>query len=148
MSETMSIAQMLSEKGVYIGTTTGTSMEPLLRTGRDVVVIEKPSGRLKENDVPLYRRGENYVLHRIVKVLPDSYVILGDNCRRREYGITDDDIIGVLKEFYRKGKHRSVTDRSYRAYVRLVRLCYPLRLVYWTARTAAARVYHRLFKKK
>lgn len=65
MGETVSIEQMLDEKGIYIGTTVGTSMEPLLRTRRDVVVIEKPAGRLKKYDVPLYRRGEDYVLHRM-----------------------------------------------------------------------------------
>ena len=31
--------------------------------------------RLKKYDVPLYRRGADYVLHRVVKVLPESYVI-------------------------------------------------------------------------
>lgn len=144
MSETVSIEQMLREKGVYVGTTVGTSMEPLLRTRRDVVVIEKPAGRLKKNDVPLYRRGEDYVLHRIVKVLPDSYVILGDNCRNREYGITDDDIIGVLTAFYRKGKYCTVTDWRCRAYVCFIRALRPLRLAYWALRSLAARIYHRL----
>lgn len=145
MSETVNIEQMLSEKGVYVGTTVGVSMEPLLRTRRDVVVIEKPAGRLKKYDVPLYRRGEAYVLHRIVKVLPDSYVILGDNCRSLEYGVTDDDIVGVLTAFYRKGKYCTVAAPRYRAYVFAVRMLRPLRLAYWKLRGIAARMYHRLF---
>lgn len=144
MGETVSIEQMLDEKGIYIGTTVGTSMEPLLRTRRDVVVIEKPTGRLKRNDVPLYRRGGDYVLHRIVKVLPDSYVILGDNCRNREYGITDGDIIGVLTAFYRKGKYCTVTALRYRAYVFAVRMLRPFRLAYRMLRSIATRIYHKL----
>ena len=145
MSETVNIEQMLSEKGVYVGTTVGVSMEPLLRTRRDVVVIEKPAGRLKKYDVPLYRRGESYVLHRIVKVLPDSYVILGDNCRSLEYGVTDDDIVGVLTAFYRKGKYCTVTATRYRAYVFALRALRPFRLAYWKLRGIAARFYHRIF---
>jgi len=143
MGETVSIEQMLDEKGIYIGTTVGTSMEPLLRTRRDVVVIEKPTRRLKRNDVPLYRRGEDYVLHRIVKVLPDSYVILGDNCRNREYGITDGDIIGVMTAFYRKGKYCTVTAPCYRAYVFGIRALRPLRLACRILRGIAARIYHK-----
>ncbi|MDO5305842.1 MAG: hypothetical protein Q4E87_09745, partial [bacterium] len=77
----------------------------MLRNRRDTIVIRPYEGRLKKYDVPLYKRGNDYVLHRIVKVLPDSYVICGDNCLNKEYGITDEQILGVLTEFYRDGTH-------------------------------------------
>ena len=145
MSERMSVEQILAEKGVYAGTTVGISMEPLLRTRRDVVVIERPTGRLKENDVSLYRRGEDYVLHRVVRVLPDSYEMRGDNCLRREQGVTDGEILGVLTGFYRKGgRYCSVKDPRYRLYVRCVRLLYPLRRAYLYGRSTAAGIWHRL----
>ena len=75
-------------------------MYPMLRDRRDTIMIRPVEGRLKKYDVPLYRRGyrrgEAYVLHRIVKVLPDSYVICGDNCFKKEYGIREEQILGVL----------------------------------------------------
>ena len=93
-------------------------MLPLLRQGRDLFVVEKRGpGRLKAGDVVLYRRPpDKYVLHRIVEVREKDYVILGDNCVNREYGITDDDILGVMTGFVRDGKQHTVTERGYRLY--------------------------------
>ena len=95
------IEDVLREKGLYVSTTAGVSMNPMLRNRRDTIMVRPPEGRLKKYDVPLYRRGSAYVLHRIVKVLPDSYVICGDNCLEKEYGIREEQIIGVLVGFCR-----------------------------------------------
>ena len=80
--------QMLKEQGFLASTAVGISMNPMLRNRRDTILIAPVAGRLKKYDVPLYRRGDDYVLHRIVQVLPDSYVICGDNCMEREYGMS------------------------------------------------------------
>ncbi len=65
----------------------------------------------------LYRRPpDQYVLHRVIEVRPEDYVILGDNCFSREYGITDGDILGVMTGFVRGGKTHSVDERGYRLY--------------------------------
>ena len=58
-------------------------------------MVKKAIGRLKKYDVPLYKKGDSYVLHRVMEVLPDSYIIRGDNCDQKEYGITDDQILGM-----------------------------------------------------
>lgn len=128
MNETRSVEQVLLQDGVFVSTTSGVSMWPLFRDRRDTIVVTKPNGRLKKYDVPLYRRGNEYVLHRIVNVLPDSYVICGDNCLAKEHGITDADIVGVLTEFYRGDKHYTVADIRYRVYARVWVALYPLRL--------------------
>ena len=67
------IEDVVAQDGIYVGTTSGVSMYPMLRDRRDTIIIQPCRGRLKKYDVPLYHRGEKYVLHRIVKVLPDSY---------------------------------------------------------------------------
>ena len=144
MSSGKTIAQALQETGLYVGTTKGVSMEPLFRDSRDTIVIVPPTGRLKKYDVPLYRRGDDYVLHRVIKVNPDSYVICGDNCLQKEYGITDEDIVGVLTEFYRKDKHCYVTDRGYRWYARIRVATHPLRVL----RYRAAVVFRNVFPKQ
>lgn len=112
--------QELEKNGKIVYTNVGTSMMPLLRQNRDLMIIVKPHGRLKKYDVPLYKRPSGqYVLHRILKVRENDYVICGDHCHRREYGITDRQIIGVLTGFIRDGKTYSVKNKGYKTYVHL-----------------------------
>jgi hypothetical protein len=142
------IEEIIARDGIYVSTTVGTSMRPMLRDRRDTVVITPVSGRLKKYDVALYRSGEKYFLHRVVKVLPDSYVICGDNCEQLEHGITDDQIVGVLTEFYRGERHVSVTNPLYRAYARLWCGSFPLRMLWRRTRRVAARLFRKIFPKK
>ncbi len=128
------IEQTLRDHGVFVTTTVGVSMEPLFKNRRDTVQIVPVTGRLSKYDVPLYRRRDEYVLHRIIKVLPDSYVICGDNCIGKEYGITDGDIVGVMTAFDRKGKHYTVDHLGYRLYARLRVAQYPLRRLWFNTK--------------
>lgn len=110
----------IRQRGQLIYTNVGDSMLPFIKQGRDILVISKVNGRLKRYDVPLYKRDSGqYVLHRVLKVYDESYVICGDNRWQREYGITDGHIIGVLTAVIRDGREISVTDRKYRMYVHL-----------------------------
>ena len=118
MEEKLSYEEYMDKYQRLVRTNVGVSMLPLLRQGRDLFIVEKRGpGRLKAGDVVLYRRPpDKYVLHRIVQVREKDYVILGDNCVNREYGITDDDILGVMTGFVRDGKQHTVTERGYRLY--------------------------------
>ena len=112
--------QELAEKGRIVYPNVGVSMRPLIRQGKDVMIIERPNGRLKRYDAALYkRRNGTYIMHRVLRVREKDYVICGDNCIKREYGITDDHIIGVLTGVIRGGKEIKATDRSYRIYAHL-----------------------------
>ena len=129
MEKTYSFEEMLSERGYIVYTCNGTSMMPLLRQHRDVIEI-RPKGehRCRKYDVVLYKRGENYILHRILRVLPDGYIITGDNNTFLEYDIKDVQIIGVMVRLVRDGKEIHMTDRKYRLYVHLWCDCYPVRM--------------------
>ena len=142
----LGIEDVLAREGVYVGTTAGVSMWPLLRHRRDTVVVEPCAGRLRVHDVPLYRRGDAYVLHRIVEVRPDSYVICGDNCVEKERGVTDEQILGVLAGLYRDDRPVSLDSRAYRAYVRAWRALCPLRCAWKRMRARAGRVARSLAK--
>lgn len=111
----------IRESGRLVYTNSGDSMKPLIRQGKDVVVISPVNGKLKKYDVPLYRRKSGqYVLHRILKVRNSDYVVCGDNRWTTESGVTDEQIIGVLTSVIRNGKSEiSVTDICYRIYVHL-----------------------------
>lgn len=119
----------LEQYGELTYKNTGVSMLPMLKQGRDLFTVKKKTARRCEKyDVVLYRRPPGrYVLHRIVEVRENDYVILGDNCVSKEYGVTDGDIVAVLTGFVRKGKEYSVEDRGYRLYARLWYALYPLR---------------------
>lgn len=106
----------------------GDSMMPLIREGRDLLVIEPPKGRLKKYDIPLYRRDSGqYVLHRILKVRSEDYVLCGDNRWAKEYGITDRHILGVLTSILREGKELPMSDRRCRLYAHIWCDLFPLR---------------------
>lgn len=139
MSDFEKIEHILEKNGVFVGTTSGVSMYPMLRDRRDTIVIRPVSGRLQKYDVPLYRRGTQYVLHRIVEVRPQEYVIIGDNCIQKEY-VKDDQVLGVLTEFYRGEKHVDMNGRKYRAYVRIWCALYPIRMWYKKGRGFLARL--------
>ena len=148
MSSKRQIEDVLAEEGLFVSTTVGVSMFPMLRNRRDTIIVMPYEGRLKKYDVPLYKRGSDYILHRIIEVLPDSYVICGDNCIQKEYGITDEQILGVLTGFYRGSKQINMDGFGYRLYVRVWCRLYPIRKIYGRMRRVAVRVWHKIQRGK
>ena len=104
MEQTQSIKEILDTYGKYTGLTMGTSMEPLIHEQQDNIIVVKNKGRLKKYDVAVYVTPQGkYIMHRVVKVCDDHYVIVGDNLLKKEY-VTDDMICCVLVGFYKKSK--------------------------------------------
>ena len=120
--------EQLAQTGRLIYTNKGDSMMPLIKQDRDLLVIKPVNGRLKKYDVPLYRRDSGqYVLHRILKVRKDDYVICGDNRWSKEYGISDRHILGVLTAVVRDGRVVSFESWKYKLYVHLWCDFFPVR---------------------
>ncbi len=145
-----SIEDVLKEHGKYIGPTVGVSMLPMLKNRRDTIVVLPKTDRLKPLDVALYRRGNAYVLHRVLEVQPEVYIIRGDNCYSDEV-IPEKDVIGVLSEFFRKGKHYTCQDKKYLKYVRKRLKNYPCRrrwVLFKSKCRAGLKKIVRIFKKK
>ena len=128
MSEDKSIKEILDTTGAYTGLTRGVSMHPLIHELRDNIIVVKNKERLKKYDVPVYEINGKYIMHRVVKVCDDHYVIVGDNRVEKEY-ITDDKICGVLVGFYKNGKHYVDCQNSfwYKLYSRLWVALLPIR---------------------
>ena len=107
--EKTTFEQELERKGNITYTCQGFSMLPLLRQQRDLFTITKKQDRCRKYDVALYKRADGaYVLHRIIQVLPDGYVFLGDNCLNKEYDIREEAVLGVMTSFVRDGKGEAV----------------------------------------
>lgn len=131
----------LNRNGKFTYTCKGVSMLPLLHQQKDLFTIEKGQGRYNKYDVVLYKRPpKSFVLHRIVEVREKDYVILGDNCMEKEYGIRDEDILGVMTSFVRKGKEYSVSHKGYQIYTVVWYMIYPLRRMYMKGKVMCKRI--------
>ena len=145
----------LAANGKLVYTSVGYSMRPMLREGRDVMMIEAIGSRtLKRYDVVLFRRPDikgrgEYVLHRILRVLPNgNYWIVGDNCTSGEI-VPKEDILGILTKVRRGGKKMlDVNDMSYRMYVALWCKPYHVRIFLLRVLRFIKRFIKRLIKHK
>lgn len=125
------MAEILDKTGIYSGLTSGTSMEPLIHHQKDTIIVTKANGRLKKYDIPVYK-GKNgkMIMHRIVRVCDNHYIIQGDNTNYTEY-VTDDMIIGRLSGFYKNGKKYIDLEKNkaYKLYSKIWVAILPLRPV-------------------
>ena len=130
-----SAKEILQQNETAAFLTSGTSMYPLLRTHKDIVVISRAVHPLEVDDVPLYSKkgAPKLILHRIIGIAPDgSYIIRGDNTYAKEY-VPKSDIVGVMTAVYRGGKYIDCTNsKRYKAYVKAVKLFYPVRWLWKT----------------
>ena len=105
----------------------GTSMLPMLRQGRDQVVLSPLPERLKKYDLPLYqRKNGQFVLHRVVEA-GETYTCLGDNQFDLEPGLDHKQMIAVVTSFTRGNREIPVTAWHYRLYCRIWYHCRHIR---------------------
>ncbi len=123
------IKETLDSGRSFILTPTGSSMNPFIAGGRDVVTLSPITEPLKKYDVPFYRRKNgDFVLHRIIRVEKDgTYTCCGDHQWNLERGLTADQMIAVATSYVRKG--RSFTNKNfwYRLYCRVWTFTIPIR---------------------
>ncbi|HBF44255.1 MAG TPA: hypothetical protein DDY82_04945 [Clostridiales bacterium] len=117
------IEEILNQNGSFICQTKGVSMEPLFKEGRDRVVIAPIKKRLKKYDVALYKRGEEYVLHRVVKVKKSGYKFVGDNTLKSDF-VLDKDVVGKAIGYFREEKYKKSLKNIF--YVYRIRIRYYL----------------------
>jgi hypothetical protein len=88
-------------------------MWPHLKNHGQSVVIEKKSERLKKYDVGFYTRPNGAcVLHRVIEVTDDGYVMCGDSQFYTEK-VDEESVFGVMSGFYRKDKFVAANDQKY-----------------------------------
>ena len=138
-----SFEELLERDGKLTYRTRGTSMNPMLRQDRDLVTVEVPKERLKPGDAALYKRGDKYVLHRVLRAEEGYYLIRGDNTYALEK-VPEEAVLGVLTSFVRKGKTYRATDRGYLLYVRVWCVLYPVRFLFAKSRRLAVAFARRL----
>jgi hypothetical protein len=150
MPEINSIKDILNTYGTYTGLTVGTSMKPLLHQQKDNIIVVKPKDRLKKYDVALYVTDYGkYIMHRVVEVYDDHYIITGDNLLAKEY-VTDDMICGKLVGFYKNGKKYidCENNKLYKLYSRVWVALKPLRPISIFIQRGVGFLKRKVFKKK
>ena len=88
------------------------------------------------------------MLHRLIEINNGKYVLLGDNVLYKEHNITDKNILGVLRGFYRGDRYVDCeTDKAYKIYVFFVRRCFALRWVWHRIlRPTLAKIKHTIIR--
>ncbi len=129
MKQTTIVDQLLTD-GFVLTHSMGISMRPMLTQRTEQLLIERLTDLPQKNDVVLYRRSSGqYVLHRVIRREKTHYLIRGDNCYGKPEKVIPQNIIGILKGFYRGETYIDCKkSRGYRAYVLFWRLSYPIRL--------------------
>ena len=138
--EIHSIKEGLDREGFIMSEVKGISMLPTLRENRDRVIIEVPKGELQKGDLVLYKRFDGaYVLHRIIEVGTDEYLIRGDNTYVLEH-VPKRNVIGIVTHILRGEKVIDMSDPSYQSYVANLNRIYPFRKKLWQLRKSVSQV--------
>ena len=146
-SKKYTIEEILVKNGQYLAPTVGVSMLPMLKEGRDTVVIKPKTERLQPLDVALYRSGEKYLLHRVLAQTEGGYIIRGDNCYEDE-NVPEEAVFGVLTEFFRKDKHIFCSDERYLRYVKRHLKTYKFRRIFYKIKRFIKKILKALKVKK
>ncbi len=122
--ESVAYEELLDRDGQVITHVVGSSMLPLLRDRESIVLVE--AVRLvppKKGDVVLYKTNGVYILHRILRIRPDEYLIRGDNTWRIEH-VPKAAILATLTGFCRTPEGKMI-PRNHPGY-KLSRLLLPV----------------------
>ena len=116
--EPISYEELLRRDGKVITHVVGNSMLPLLRDRESIVVVED-ARRVppRRGDLVLYKAGDTYILHRVLRVRQEGYLIRGDNTWTLE-SVPKEALLATMTGFYRHAEGRLVSreDAAYRLY--------------------------------
>ena len=146
MGENLALSprEVIEKNGYHITKVTGVSMLPLLRQGKDTVLICK--GLPKKGEVALYEGedGRVCVLHRVIKIKGEIFIFRGDNCIAKEF-VPKEKILGVLERIWRNGKEIEVKSSfGYKSYSLFWKLTAFIRIPFKRVKYKVAR----MIKKK
>lgn len=112
------IVEKLRQEGTVKIPARGNSMVPLFRHGRDQVCLRPVDATaLRKYDMILYRRPNGkYVLHRVVGVKKDGYVLRGDGQLVDEYPVRPAWVIARVEGFGRGAHSYTCAHWGYRVY--------------------------------
>lgn len=110
--EYVSMLRELTEQGKEVSLLiSGNSMVPFLVHLRDSICMKKPDRELKRGDMVFYqRKNGQFIMHRIYKVKPEGFYIVGDAHQEIEGPVHRDQIFALVTRVKRKGKWIGTED--------------------------------------
>lgn len=104
--EYVSVLREIAEEGKVVSMLiAGSSMAPFLCHNRDYIYFTKPERELRRGDMVFYQRDSGrYVMHRIYRVKPDGYYMVGDAQTQIEGPLRREQIFAVITQVKRAGK--------------------------------------------
>ena len=114
--EYVSALKELVEQGREVSMTiSGNSMSPFMVHQRDMILFKQPDRPLKRGDMVFYERPSGqYVMHRICRVKPEGYYIVGDAQWLIEGPVAREQIFAVITKVRRKGQWIGPDDRVWK----------------------------------
>ena len=81
----------------------GSSMFPLLRNDKDEVCLSPLTETPEKMDIVLFRFKGKHILHRIIDVKDDTYIIQGDGIYMSSEYCKKQDIVGIVTSLHKAG---------------------------------------------
>lgn len=108
----VSMLRELTEQGREVSmVVAGSSMSPFVVNRRDSIFFKKPDRDLRRGDFVFYQRSSGqFVCHRIYKITPDGYYMVGDAQTEIEGPLQREQIFGLITSVTRKGKQLGPGD--------------------------------------
>lgn len=114
------VERLLNEGGEVMITIRGNSMQPVLRDGRDKVVLRRYEGsEVLRGEVMLFRYRGGHVLHRVVSVEGERITFAGDGNYKLYEQAQRSDIVARMVAYIKDGRRVECTGREWRRYSRL-----------------------------
>lgn len=144
------IREVLEAGGAFTLKVTGFSMTPTLKHLRDQVQLVSPDVRPpRTGEIVFFDRGTGvYVLHRIIKQLPDGQLRINGDAQDWTECIRREQIIGVVSRIERRGRWISCDAPVYRGWVKVWGLTRPVRPFLFRMRRGAGRILKCLLKRE
>lgn len=96
-------------------TVTGTSMTPLLRQYKDVVLLSPLTGPVKKGDILFHvRENGRCILHRVIRVCPDGALDICGDAQTRPERVQPRQVVGIVTRIRRNGREFPVTALPWR----------------------------------
>lgn len=125
----VSVLRDLIEEGKEVSLLiSGSSMEPFLKHQRDYICFRSPDRELVAGDMVFYQRvNGQYIMHRIYRVAPEGYYLVGDHQVEIEGPLERSQIFALVTKVKRKARWLTPDSLTWKFFARLWPKTIPLR---------------------
>ena len=112
----VSVLRELIEEGREVSLLiSGNSMEPFLKHQRDYICFKRPDRALAAGDMVFYQRANGqYIMHRIYRVAPEGYYLVGDGQVVIEGPLEASQIFALVTKVKRKDRWIGPDDQLWK----------------------------------